>query len=174
MNVHWKDDKGKPTAHALPWPLLRDGVADQAALEGVKDDWLPALFEHLGLAMMLWAGQPSMLDGYETLHKIGALEGTPQSALNEWIRSGVQPVASGLPTQISGANASERRLAVQSGLDKLIERLGKRQSEAEHLTVANYGEFIRIPYGAELIDMMTTQLERLAANVVVPDEDDLG
>jgi hypothetical protein len=174
MVVHWNDDKGNRVAHALPWPLLRDGVEDQPELESIREDWLPALFEHLGLAMMLWAGQPTILDGYEALYRMGTLEGTRNGALNQWVRTGVQPVASGLPTQIRGATPEERRTAVQAAVDKLIERLTKRQSEADHLTVANYGEFIRIPFGAELIGMTITQLERLGANVILPDDDDLG
>jgi hypothetical protein len=174
MTVHWKDDKGKSTAHALPWPLLRDGLKGQPELESVREDWLPALLEHLGLAMMLWAGQPAILDGYEDLHRIGMLEGTSRSALNEWIRTGVQPVESGLPTQITGVTAEERRAAVQRAVDTLVDRLKTREKEAVNRTTADYGEFIRIPYGSELLGMMITQLERLAANVVLPDDDDLG
>ena len=52
-HVHGRDEFGREKIAAFPWPLLRHGRSHDLDDPDYIDEWLPAILEHLPLALMM-------------------------------------------------------------------------------------------------------------------------
>jgi hypothetical protein len=162
MTVRTTDQFGAPKVATLPWPLLRHGKQRKLHQDSYRLEWLPALLEHIGLAMMLVSQQPHILDGYEMMFKLGQ---DSSDILSTWIRTGDTPAGRDQVTQVRGSSPDERKANVVTALTSLRDVYMQRSRDTESKLVDNFETFMTVPYGFELISPIVTQLAILEADV---------
>ena len=162
MTLRTTDQFGAPKVATLPWPLLRHGKQRKLHQDAYRLEWLPAILEHVGLAMMLVSQQPHILDGYEMMFKLGQ---DSSDILSTWIRTGDTPAGRDQSTQVHGTNPDERKASVVTALTSLREVYMQRSRETEAKLVENFETFMTIPYGYEFTPTIVTQLATLEADV---------
>lgn len=162
MQVLYTDHNKRAQSAALPWPLLRHAVIGELHAPTYRVELLPAILEHLGLAMMLLGHDPGILEGYEQLFRLGT-EGSVSSVLNNWIVDGLLPVSSGAVPQVSGGSAEERKASLEHALGELTKQYKKRSVEG--MIELDWSEFVKIPFGFELNEIILEVLAKLTAAV---------
>jgi hypothetical protein len=156
------DEFGAPRVDAFPWPLLRHGQQPRLHKEANRLEWLPALLEHIGLAMMALNQDPHALDAYERLFHLGK---NSAEQLAEWISTGETIAGCGHPTQVTGADPSERRKSVLHALTVLREMYATREEGSASKLVANFETFRTLPYGYELTPLILECLSELEGDI---------
>jgi hypothetical protein len=156
----WSRHLGQPKSSTLPWPLLRHGVQSSLHRKSHRNELLPAILEHFGLATLLVSRDASMLDGYQDLYSIGE---AAEDHIERWIEHGEAPVGRSvqpLLSAIDGPSRKEEMLGALQSLSKVLDdrdEVGRRMS-----TSSDYGEFSQVPYGWELIPKQRQQLVELS------------
>lgn len=160
-------EHGQSKAAPLPWPLLRHRDVDALHESTYATEWLPALFEHLPLAMMLLGNDPTALDGYEYLYRIG---NSADSLISEWIRTGTTQAQALVKPQVAkvksvaGLEGPEaRKDALQTALQALQKIYQTRVSST--IVIAEWQQFRTIPYGHEFSALFAYELDGLLEKV---------
>ena len=153
-------DNGRTLGAPLPWPLLRHRDTEELHLRSHQAEWLPALFEHVCLAMMLVGQDSQALDGYEQLYRLGS---RGRRVLEDWIINGAVPAEGGDPPQLKGTNPEERKAGALEAIESLSKQYSKRRADAQ--VVGDWNRFVQIPYGFELLPLMIETLSDLGAQV---------
>jgi hypothetical protein len=132
-----------PENAQFPWPLLSAGSMNLSS-PAHRNQWLPALLESIGLAYMLLATEPDILEGYDQMYLLGDGE-----ALENWVVTGDPgPIAPGARCQLSGGTLEERKAVAEAGLRQMGEDFARAVNQQR--VVADPNEFFAIPYGFEL------------------------
>jgi Tubulin like len=142
----------------LPWPVLRHGSVSELHSRSYQAEWLPALLEQLPLAMMMIGIDPNSLDGYEQLFQLGD---RAQTLIEDWIVKGDTPTGSRDGCQLSGATDGERKASLLEALTELLTMYELRRTKA--VLSPAWAEFIKIPYGYELLPDIEDALAVLAS-----------
>lgn len=146
----------------LPWPVLRHGSVPELHSPVYGAEWLPALLEHLPLAMMMLGDEPEALDGYEQLFQLGQSASTH---IREWVSNGATPTGEKcslhdrVESSTGVAAADERKRLLDEQFSSLIRVLGSRRREA--VLVPTWQDFIKVPYGYDLIPTLEDALTSL-------------
>ena len=143
-------------AAELPWPLLHHGETNELHAQVHLTKQLPALLEHLGLAMMMLGNDSGALDGYEHLYRIGARS---QTLLEDWILNGTLLVPGEQKPLLVGTDVASRQEDAKSALDDLRNMYQKRREST--IVVGDWQRFLEIPYGYELFPLFEEALEQL-------------
>lgn len=143
----------------LPWPLLYHREGNDLHQRSKSQAWLPALLEHVGLAMMLVGQDRDALEGYEQLYRLG-VRGT--TVLEGWILDGTLPTAGGDAPQATGTDAETRKASVLNVLGELAKSYEKRR---EMPVVGDWERFMQLPFGWELFPMIIDVLTDTAKSV---------
>ena len=107
-------DAGVPARASFPWPTLRHGKNPN--LQDSPVEWLPAILEHLGLAMMLISHRPAALTAYDKLYQLGR---SSRSTLQTWVLQGSTAGALVKP-MVTGSTPQERKDALVQRITTLI------------------------------------------------------
>jgi hypothetical protein len=159
FKVHYKENSFESIA-PLPWPLLNHRDENDLHMKSHQTEWLPALLEHVGLAMMLFGQNPAILDGYEQLYRLGARS---SSVMEAWILDAVLPTSTGSAPQIQGLTAEERKANATRAIEVLSGVYEKRR--AETVLAGEWDRFVQVPFGYELFPMMIDTLSALGSRI---------
>jgi hypothetical protein len=159
--VSYKSPGGIARA-ALPWPVLRHGAVPELHSTAYGAEWLPALLEHLPLTMMMLGDDPRALDGFEQLFQLGQSANTHVQA---WVLDGATPTGTRCElhdkvTDSHGPGApEERKKLLDDRLDSVMRGLDNRRRET--VLLPEWKDFIKVPYGYELIPTFQEALSSL-------------
>lgn len=153
-------ENGYDISSNLPWPLLQHRNQPNLHLKSHQMQWLPALLEHVGLAMMLLGHDEGALDGYEQMYRLGR---DSASVLEQWIIDGSLSVQSGTSPQLSGSDESERKSSTLRALSAIRDSYSSKLTESN--IIGEWEHFLKIPFGFELFEMFIEALNELEARV---------
>jgi hypothetical protein len=119
---------------------------------------LPALLEHIGMAMMNLERMPDALDAYQMLFELGK---NSDEVVLGWIDSGEQSVGGALHNELGGLTRSERRDSFVSATRALIDGYLSRKVAADARIVNDFETFRTVPYGYELTALVLDELSTL-------------
>jgi hypothetical protein len=148
------DSFGRPMVAALPWPLLRHGK--QPLLHRHRSEWLPALLEHVAMAMMLLSQDPHALDGYQALYDLGKVA---EDHISEFILKGVTPA--GTKAQVLGDTPEQRKADFVTAIGEGVATCEDAKTDARPKLVSPYDSFRTITFGYELMPTFHDQLVEL-------------
>lgn len=150
---------GRLRSARLPWPLLRHRDVPELHARPYQAEWLPAILEHLALAMMMFGHDPSSLDGYEQLFRLGE---RADSLLADWVSEGCTPTGSTDGVQLRGSTEAERKDNLLESLTTLRDVFAKRRDQT--IVSKDWETFVTIPFGYELLPLIVDELDTLRAD----------
>ena len=152
--VHFKNDHLRDEVAEFPWPLLHHSRTED--LHDRKDEWLPALLEHLPMAMMMLSQNEHALDAYEQTYQLGR---QATSHLKRFIVEGPEP--SDPKPQVKGDTVEERKASFKNATDKIKRHYVELDESTDEMRAGDYGSFCAIPFGRELFVMVRQELDKL-------------
>ena len=184
--IHFTDTQGDKRQAPFPWPLLHHGR--QPHLHNHKTEWLPALLEHLPMAMMILsqelARDAQALHAYDAMYGLG-LKDTADTEIQSFLSYGCNTHDFGPQKQLQNAldefasrqeadDLDRRKKALHLALEelqgtyiKLIEKSNR------YVRGSKYEQFAAIPFGAELFESFVTQLGKLQSWIDQSEEESL-
>ncbi len=158
-HVHTRDDFGNEEIAAFPWPLLRHGRNDELEEPESIDEWLPAILEHLPLAMMMLSQDPHALDAYEQTFRLGHGTKKAKADVKRFITKG--ETASSNPAQITGDTEQDRRNNFDAAIKEIREAYIDLDDATKELRSGDYSDFCDIAFGRELFGIVHQELDAI-------------
>ena len=155
-HVHTRDEFGREKIVAFPWPLLRHGQCPDLHDSDYRGEWLPALLEHLPLAMMMLSQDELALGAYEETVRLGRHAG---GAIRQFITQGT--TASSNMAQVSGNTQDERQIAFKEAIDDIRQGYLELDETAAERLSGDHRAFRAIPFGHELFPVYCSILDDL-------------
>ena len=158
--IHYADDYDKWHTAEFPWPLLRHGREKELGGElsdpDYKLEWLPALLEHLPVAMMMLSQDEHALDAYEQTYRLGD---HAKRAIASFVETGT--FSPDREPMIHGDTPDERKKDFRLALSEVLDQYEERNSGTEELLNSDYRGFRTIPFGHEFFPMIEDELHKL-------------
>ena len=155
-HVHTRDEFGREEIATFPWPLLRHGRSHDLGDPDYIDEWLPAILEHLTLAMMMLSQDEHALDAYEETFQLGQVA---RREVRQFITEGT--TASSNPAQITGDTEEERRNNLNAAIDEIRHGYFELDKETEERLSGDYRAFFAIAFGRELFPIVRQELDEI-------------
>ncbi len=157
--VHTRDEFGNQEIAAFPWPLLRHGRNSELGKQGRKAELLPAILEHLPMAMMMLSQDPHALDAYEQTFRLGHGTKKAQEEVARFITEG--ETASSNPAQITGDTEQDRRTNFNTAINEARKGYIELDKATKELRSGDYSDFCDIAFGRELFGIVHQELDAI-------------
>ena len=158
--IHYADDYDRWHTAEFPWPLLRHGreadFGGELADPDYKLEWLPALLEHLPVAMMMLSQDEHALDAYEQTYRLGD---HAKRAVESFVVTGA--FSPDCEPMIYGDAPDERKEDFKLALSEILEDYKELDSRTEELLNSDYRSFRKVPFGQELLPLIADELHKL-------------
>lgn len=160
FQIHSRNEYDKVEIAAFPWPLLHHGWTKDLHDIRFKHQWLPALLEHLPLAMMMLSQDEHSLDSYERMYQLG------QEAVSE-VRAFVKDGPTSLPNppQVLGDTEDTRKTEFKEAVSMIRNEYVKLDQDTSARLSGDYLAFSEIPFGWELFPIILEELDDIHRTV---------